>query len=229
MDKCGGIEMEEMLLEFEHVSGTKGKFRLEDISFALPAGYIMGLMGPNGAGKSTLMTYIMQENVKYTGTIRVGGVDIKENHAYMKNFIGFVSEDNQFLDDYSGMDNAKLLGMFYEKFDMELFKENMKEMGVSTSTPYKKLSRGEKLKFQMAFAMAHSPKIYLLDEVTVGMDPVFRIDFFKILQKVIENEQASVLMTSHIESEMKQKTDFVGIIKEGKLVEFGESLDIIAK
>ena len=105
--------MEEMLLEFEHVSGTKGKFRLEDISFALPAGYIMGLMGPNGAGKSTLMSYIMQENVKYTGTIRVGGVDIKENHAYMKNYIGFVSEDNQFLDDYSGMDNAKLLGMFY--------------------------------------------------------------------------------------------------------------------
>lgn len=221
--------MEEMLLEFEYVSGPKGKFRLEDISFALPAGYIMGLMGPNGAGKSTLMTYIMHENVKYTGTIRVGGVDIKENHAYMKNFIGFVSEDNQFLDDYSGMDNAKLLGMFYEKFDMELFKENMKEMGVSASTPYKKLSRGEKLKFQMAFAMAHSPKIYLLDEVTVGMDPVFRIDFFKILQKVIESEQASVLMTSHIESEMKQKTDFVGIIKEGKLVEYGESLDIIAK
>lgn len=221
--------MEEMLLEFEHVSGTKGKFRLEDIDFALPAGYIMGLMGPNGAGKSTLMTYIMHENVKYTGTIRVGGVDIKENHAYMKNYIGFVSEDNQFLDDYSGMDNAKLLGMFYEKFDMELFKENMKEMGVSTSTPYKKLSRGEKLKFQMAFAMAHSPKIYLLDEVTVGMDPVFRIDFFKILQKVIENEQASVLMTSHIESEIKQKTDFVGIIKDGKLVEFGESLDIVAK
>ena len=221
--------MEEMLLEFEHVSGTKGKFRLEDISFALPAGYIMGLMGPNGAGKSTLMSYIMQENVKYTGTIRVGGVVIKENHAYMKNYIGFVSEDNQFLDDYSGMDNAKLLGMFYEKFDMELFKESMKEMGVSTGTPYKKLSRGEKLKFQMAFAMAHSPKIYLLDEVTVGMDPVFRIDFFKILQKVIENEQASVLMTSHIESEMKQKTDFVGIIKDGKLVEFGESLDVIAK
>ena len=221
--------MEEMLLEFEHVSGTKGKFRLEDISFALPAGYIMGLMGPNGAGKSTLMSYIMQENVKYTGTIRVGGVDIKENHAYMKNYIGFVSEDNQFLDDYSGMDNAKLLGMFYEKFDVELFKESMKEMGVSTGTPYKKLSRGEKLKFQMAFAMAHSPKIYLLDEVTVGMDPVFRIDFFKILQKVIENEQASVLMTSHIESEMKQKTDFAGIIKDCKLVEFGESLDVIAK
>lgn len=221
--------MEEMLLEFEHVSGTKGKFRLEDISFALPAGYIMGLMGPNGAGKSTLMTYIMHENVKYTGTIRVGGVDIKENHAYMKNFIGFVSEDNPFLDDYSGMDNAKLLGMFYEKFDMELFKESMKEMGVSAGTPYKKLSRGEKLKFQMAFAMAHSPKIYLLDEATVGMDPVFRIDFFKILQKVIETEAASVLMTSHIESEMKQKTDFVGIIKDGKLVEFGESLDIVAK
>lgn len=221
--------MEEILLEFEHVSTTKGKFRLENISFALPAGYIMGLMGPNGAGKSTLMNYIINEKVKYSGTIRVGGVDIKENPVHIKNYIGYVSEDNRFFDEYSGLENARLLGMFYESFAMELFEEAMKEMGVSKGTPYKKLSRGEKLKFQMAFAMAHSPKIYLLDEVTVGMDPVFRIDFFKILQRVIEKEQASVLMTSHIESEIKQKTDFVGIIRDGKLVMFGESPDIVAK
>ena len=68
-------------------------------------------------------------------------------------------------------------------------------------------------------------KLYLLDEVTVGMDPVFRLDFYKILQKVIETEEASVLMTSHIESEMKQKTDFLGILDEGRMTWFGESPD----
>lgn len=214
-----------MILEFTNVTGSKGKFRLQDISFGLPAGYMMGLMGANGAGKSTLMSYIMREDAKYTGSIKIGGQDIRENHAYMRNFIGFVSEDHGFFESLSPMDNVKLMARFYENFDMELFQETMKEMGVSLSTMYHKLSRGEKLKFQMAFAMAHHPKLYLLDEVTVGMDPVFRLDFFKILHKVIETGEASVLMTSHIESEMKQRTDFLGIMDEGRLIWFGESLD----
>lgn len=83
------------------------------------------------------------------------------------------------------------------------------------------------MKFQMAFAMAHKPAIYLLDEVTAGMDPVFRIDFFRMLHKVIEDEGASVLMTSHIESEMEQKMDYLGVLEEGRLVEFGESLEVL--
>ena len=217
--------MEEMILEFTNVTGSKGKFRLQDISFGLPAGYMMGLMGANGAGKSTLMSYIMREDAKYTGTIKIAGQDIRENHAYLRNYIGFVSEDNGFFESLSPMDNVNLMARFYENFDKELFQTTMKEMGVSLSTMYYKLSRGEKLKFQMAFAMAHHPKLYLLDEVTVGMDPVFRLDFFKILHKVIETGEASVLMTSHIESEMKQRTDFLGIMDEGRLTWFGESLD----
>lgn len=217
--------MEEMILEFENVTGSKGRFRLQDISFTLPAGYMMGLMGVNGAGKSTLMSYIMREDAKYTGTIKIGGVDIRKNHAYIKNQIGFVSEDHPFFESMSPMENVKLMAGFYERFDVEKFKEAMKEMGVSLSTQYQKLSRGEKLKFQMAFAMAYSPKLYLLDEITVGMDPVFRLDFYKILQRVIETEEASILMTSHIESEMKQKTDFLGILDEGRMTWFGESPD----
>ena len=89
------------------------------------------------------------------------------------------------------------------------------------------MSRGELMKFQMAFAMAHKPALYLLDEVTAGMDPVFRIDFFKMLQEVIQTEEASVLMTSHIQTEIGQKTDYVGIMEVGRLVEFGESLDLV--
>ena len=217
--------MEEMILEFENVTGTKGKFRLQDVSFTLPAGYMMGLMGANGAGKSTLMSYIMREDAKYIGTIKIDGVDIRQNHAYIKNQIGFVSEEHGFFESLTAMENAMVLSGFYEKFDMEKFKNTMKEMDVKLHVRYQKLSRGEKLKFQMAFAMAYSPKLYLLDEVTVGMDPVFRLDFYKILQKVIETEEASILMTSHIESEMKQKTDFLGIMDEGRMSWFGESPD----
>ena len=216
-----------MLLEFKNVTGISDKFRLQDVSFALPAGYIMGLAGKNGAGKTTLIDYIMNPKVQYTGTIRIDGVDIRENHVQMKNKIGFLSDENKFLNERSAMQNAEILGTLYDEWDMEIFKQAMQQMELPTSRVYGKMSRGEKMRFQMAFAMAHKPVLYLLDEVTAGMDPVFRIDFFKMLQEVIKTEEASVLMTSHIQSEIGQKMDYVGILEAGRLVEFGESLDLI--
>lgn len=219
--------MENIILEFEHVTGNYGQFRLEDIHFALPAGYIMALVGNNGAGKTTLIKYIMEEKNKYEGTIHIGGKDIRENHAYIKNKIGFISEENSFLLERTAEQNAQILGILYEDFDIDLFRESMKNMELSPKKVYGKMSRGECMKFQVAFAIAHHSIIYLLDEVTAGMDPVFRIDFFKILQDIIKDEQASVLMISHIESEVERKTDYVGIIENGKMVRFGESMDII--
>ena len=216
-----------MLLEFEHVTGIKDGFCLQDISFALPAGYIMGLAGKNGAGKTTLIDYIMNPKQRYAGTIRINGVDIRENHVQIKNKIGFISDENQFLNKRTASQNAEILGSLYEEWDMDIFKSAMKQMGVSTGALVGKMSRGEMMRFQMAFAMAHKPVLYLLDEVTAGMDPVFRIDFFRMLQEVIGTEDASILMTSHIQSEIGQKTDYVGILEAGRLKAFGESMDLV--
>ncbi len=215
-----------MLLEFEHVTGTSKKFQLEDVSFALPAGYIMGLAGKNGAGKTTLIDYIMNPTKRYTGTIRLAGEDIHNNHADINNKIGFVSEENQFLKERSAAQNAEILSVFYKNWDMDLFHSAMQKMNLSTTKVVGKMSRGELMKFQMAFAMAHKPALYLLDEVTVGMDPVFRIDFFKILHEVIETEEASVLMTSHIRDEITKKMDYAGVLEKGKLISFGESIEL---
>ena len=216
-----------MLLEFENVTGTKGKFRLDNVSFVLPAGYIMGLAGAHGAGKTTLIDYIMNEKKRYSGTIKVAGYDIRQNHGYMKQFIGFVSDENRFFEDRTPNQNMDLLSRFYANYDKEIYRKAMNDMGVPGGATLSKMSRGERMKFQMAFAMGHKPVIYLLDEVTAGMDPVFRIDFFKILHKVIEDENASILMTSHIESEMEQKMDYLGVLEKGKLIKFGESMDVL--
>lgn len=215
-----------MMLEFENVTGIKGKFKLNNINFSLPSGYIMGLAGANGAGKTTLIDYIMNEKKKYSGNIKIAGYDIRQNHGYMKQFIGFVSDENRFFEDRTPDQNMDMYSRFYTNYDREIYKQAMKDMGVSGGVTLSKLSRGERMKFQMAFAMGHKPVLYLLDEVTAGMDPVFRIDFFKLLHKVIEDESASVLMTSHIESEMEQKMDYLGILENGKLIKFGESMDI---
>lgn len=213
-----------MILEFDHVSGTNKKFALEDISFALPAGYIMGLAGKNGAGKSTLLDYIVNPRKQYNGTIKINGTDIRENETLIKNEIGFVSDNNRFFGERSAIQNAQLLGRFYENWDMALFKEYLKRMELPANRSLVKLSRGEYFRFQMAFAIAHKPSLYLLDEVTAGMDPVFRIEFFRVLGEIIEEEKASVLMTSHIEEEMHRKMDYIGVLEQGRLISFGESI-----
>lgn len=217
--------MERMILEFDHVTGTNGKFRLQDIHFALPAGYMMGLIGANGAGKTTCLNYIMQEKKRYTGTIRIDGQTSDAQNAAFRNGIGLVSEDNLFFERRTGGQNATLLSCFYDHFDRNVFTQEMEKMDVSPAKTYMKMSRGERMKFQLAFARAHHPTLYLMDEVTAGMDPVFCIDFFAQLHEIIETEEAAVLMTSHIESEMKKQMDYIGILENGRMTYFGENED----
>lgn len=220
------MKQTETILAFQGVTGKRRKFHLRDINLELQAGYIYGLIGKNGAGKTTLMKYILDERAAYEGEILVQGEDIKANHAALMNKIGYVSEDNRFLGDRTGKQNAELLGMFFDVFNMEIFMESMKAMDVSATKTYRLMSRGEQLKFQLSFAIAHQPCLYLLDEVTAGMDSVFRRDFFAMLQELIREEQCSVLMTSHILSEIEQKTDYAAVMEQGAIVRFGESLDV---
>ena len=215
-----------MILEFKHVTGTSKKYALQDINFALEAGYIMGLAGKNGAGKTTLLDYIMNPRQQYTGEILIDGVNLRDNRTYMMNKIGFISDNNPFLMDRTAEQNAELLGVLYEKWDKGTFYNAMKKMDLSVKKTVGKMSRGENFKFQTAFAMAHKPSIYLIDEATAGMDPVFRIDYFKMLQEIIAEEKASILMTSHIQDEIQRKMDFVGVMEDGRLVRFGEAFKI---
>jgi ABC-2 type transport system ATP-binding protein len=154
--------------------------------------------------------------------IRLNGVDIRCGGREICGKIGLVSETNSFFMEKSANKNGELLGMLYPGWDGELFHSAMKKMGVPGNRTVEQMSRGEQMKFQTAFAMAHHPVLYLLDEVTAGMDPVFRIDYFKILQEIIAREDASVLMTTHIQEEIERKMDYAGVLEQGALVSFGE-------
>ena len=98
----------------------------------------------------------------------------------------------------------------------------MKKMGVGLDLIVKNMSRGEYMKFQMAFAMAHKPKLYLIDEATSKMDPVFRKDFYNIMHEIIEDESASIILVTHLEEELEFKVDYVGIMENGKMISFNE-------
>lgn len=215
-----------MVLEFQNVTGTGRGFGLKDITFSAEGGYLIGIAGKNGAGKTTLLHYIADREKRYTGSIRFQGQELHENHTELLNQIAFVADEAPFFKLYTGRQNIKILAPLYGTWSHGLFaqaEETMRQSmgaGLKLDTPLTKLSRGEYLRFQMAFAMAHQTKLYLLDEVTAGMDPVFRREFFRLLHRILEQEDTSVLMTTHIEEELEKKVDYVGMLEDGRLTSF---------
>lgn len=219
-DRRIGAKME---AEFINVSGKGKKSWLKEISFPVKNGFITGLVGKNGAGKTTLFRTIMEERADYTGEILIDGKPLQENRKAVLNRIGFVSEEQQFFMEKSAMENAKLFAPLYDRFDIEIFTRAMKRMELQTGKILGKMSRGQFLKFQLAFAQAHDSRLYLLDEVTAGMDPVFKKDFFRFLHEQIAQEDMAVLMSTHIEEEVNQHMDYEAIMEEGHLVSFKEA------
>lgn len=220
---------DDILFSVRQVSGLKSRrflknsFRLADINFDLPKGYIMGLIGKNGTGKTTFFNYIMDEKKKYLGEMKLEGREIYEDHIQTLNLTGFVSEKNQFMDLRSAAQNAQMLGPFYSGFDMDLFENMMEGLKLSKGKTIGRMSRGELVKFQLAFAASHHPKLFLLDEATAGMDPIFRIDFYKMLRQLIEKEDCSVILSTHMEEEIEKQLDYIGALEEGRFLSFGEN------
>lgn len=212
-----------MLLELKHVTGKSKEFSLKDISFSLEEGILLGIAGKNGAGKTTLFRYFMEFNHQYYGEILLDNEEIQKDREKTLNKIGFISDENIFFKKYTIGQNAELLGNFYKKWDQKQFEEQIAFMGLSMGKFVGKLSRGEWIKFQIAFAAAHKPRLYLMDEPTAGMDPVFRKEFFRMLQRLFLQENISIIMTTHIQEEMDTKMDMKMILEQGRLISFGEA------
>ncbi len=220
---------EQIIFAAKDVSGIpqhhffRKPFVLQDIHFELPAGYLCGIIGKNGAGKTTFFDYIMNERKCYRGQFLLEGVDIHANHPDTLNQIGFVSEKNHFLELRTARQNAEMLGRFFTEFDMELFLETMEQCNLSVGKNVGKMSRGELMKFQLAFAIAHKPKLFLMDEATAGMDPIFRIDLYKQLRKLLEQTNCSVILSTHNEEEIEKQLDYVSFLDKGRMLSFGEN------
>lgn len=204
----------------KHYSG----FYLDNVSFTLPRGYIMGLIGPNGAGKSTIIKLIMNLVRRESGAISIFGREIRDNEVETKQKIGFVPDEPHFHDDVSLKNIKSAFSHFYSRWDDGLFDELMEEFELPANKTPKKLSSGMRAKFACALALSHQPDVLVLDEPTSGLDPVFRRKLLKKLATFIQDGQKSVLLSTHITSDLESIADYVTFINRGRIV-FSETLE----
>ena len=207
----------ENILEIKNLYKKYDNFELKDISFSLPKGMIMGIIGENGAGKTTTIKAILNI-IKYSGDIKIFNLD---NHKYdrqIKEDIGVVLDDMFFPEILTPNDINNSMKEIYKKWDCEKFNEYLKDFSLSPNKQIKTFSKGMRKKLEIATALAHNPKLLILDEPTSGLDPVARAEVIDIFQNFIENDDCSILISSHVTTDLEHIADYITFINNGKIV-----------
>lgn len=215
------------MVHVKNLSKNMNTFRLNEITFDLPAGFIMGLVGRNGAGKTTLLKCLSGYYLSFDGMAVVNNADIKGQTVAAKQNIGFVMQEDLFSLNSRLIENAKYYGSYYEQFDLQQFLLYSERFGLVESKKLKDCSKGEKLKFQFAFALAHNPKLMILDEPTGNFDPEFKAEFLKILSQFVSHGERSVILATHQLEDLEQIADYILFLDKGKQIFYGERERII--
>ncbi|MFD3158117.1 ABC transporter ATP-binding protein [Haloimpatiens sp. FM7330] len=208
----------ENILEVKNLRKEYDTFTLNNISFNLKKGYIMGFIGPNGAGKSTTIKLIMNLIRKNSGEIKLFGLDNVKNEKEIKNRIGFVYDENYYYGELSIENNKKIIAPFYKNWDDNMFKHYLKEFNLNPKKKIKQLSKGMKMKFSLAVALSHNADLIIMDEPTSGLDPVFRSEILDILYSLIQDENKSIFFSTHITTDLDKIADYITFINKGNIV-----------
>ena len=201
-------------------------FTLGPVSFSLPTGCIMGLIGENGAGKSTTIRLLLGLARRSGGFVRVLGEDPETAEPEFREELGVVMDECPFPESFSCRDVGCVLAAGYRRFEPEGFAKMCEGFGLDGRRRIKDYSRGMKMKLSIAAALSHGARLLLLDEPTSGLDPVARDELLDILLDFIQDEGRSVLISSHILSDLEKVCDYITFIHAGRSV-FSEEKDAL--
>jgi len=208
----------ENILELNSVTKHYKGFTLDNVSLTIPAGFIAGMIGPNGAGKTTIIKLIMNLIRRDGGKIKVFGDDNLESEEKIKSRIGFVYDEPNFYNDLKLNDLKNVVAPFYKEWSDTKFVELADKFELPLKKRFKKLSHGFKMKFWLAIALSHNADLIILDEPTAGLDPVFRRELLEHLSGIIQDENKSVLFSTHITSDLERIADYIIFIMNGEVV-----------
>jgi len=216
----------EPVLELTDVTKRFKGFTLDRVSFTLPAGCIMGFIGENGAGKSTTIKLVLGLLHKDAGSVRLFGREdyLTDKRAFEE--IGVVLDETGLHDSLTPRDVNAVLSRIYGAWNPDRFFSLCAKLGVPEKKRIKELSGGTKRKLSIAAALAHDPKLLLLDEATSGLDPVVRDELLDLFLEFIQDETHSILLSSHILSDLEKACDYIAFLHQGKLV-FAQRKDLL--
>lgn len=208
----------EYILEVNHLEKRYDKFHLKDISFSLPYGTIMGFVGENGAGKTTTMGCILQTLKKDAGTVKIFGKELqKEDRAPLEE-IGVVYDAENFPPGLTPKQLSKVMDDIYSNWDDRVFFEYLKQFQLDENKKIKTLSKGMGMKLGIAAALAHKPKLLILDEATSGLDPVVRDEMLDVFLDFVQEEDHAVFLSSHITTDLEKVADYITFIHNGTII-----------
>lgn len=214
-------------LEIRNLSKSFGGFALRNVSFALPKGYIMGLIGPNGSGKTTTIQLILNMLRRDSGTIKVLGRDSAAQERAIKASLGVVFDSSCFSDDWQAAQVEQAISPFYANWNKDTFAQLLRKFHIDPARRGRELSRGMQMKLMLACAFSYDAKLLILDEPTSGLDPVSRDELLSILAAYIEDGEHSVLFSTHITEDLERAADYITYLRYGELVFSGSKEEFV--
>lgn len=223
----------EYAIQIKNLSKTYKDFQLNNLSLNLPTGTVMGLIGANGAGKSTLIRSILGLNKSDYEELKILGKDFRTAEKEIKGDIAVIFDVTHYNLEFTPAFIGKLLPKIYANWNPDTYEYYLKKFELPQNKKLKQFSKGMKMKLEFAAAFSHNPKLLILDEATSGLDPIFRDEILDIIREYTEDETHTVLLSSHITSDLDKIADYIAFLHEGKLLfvktydEIQENLGII--
>ncbi|WP_295157961.1 ABC transporter ATP-binding protein [uncultured Ruminococcus sp.] len=217
----------ENAIEINGLTKRYDGFTLDNISFNVPKGSIMGFIGQNGAGKSTTINAVLNIVKADEGEIKVMGLDHIRDENEIKRNIAAVFDELPFPEQLNANDINMIFRDIFENWDSGTYFDYLDRFALPRKKKFAKFSKGMKMKLQIASALSHGAKVLIMDEATTGLDPVVRNEILDIFMEYLQDENNSILMSSHITSDLEKIADSVTFIDKGKLLITGYKDDIL--
>lgn len=219
----------ENIIELHQVSKAfpKSNFMLDKVSFSLPYGAILGFVGENGAGKTTTIGCILNTVTKDSGTVKLFGKEMLDTDTDMREKVGVVYDGDNFPGYWTAKQLSQVMQGLYKKWDNSLFQKYLESFHLPAKQKIKYYSRGMTMKLAIAAALSHHPQLLILDEATSGLDPIMRDEMLDVFLEFVQEEDHSILLSSHITSDLEKAADYITFIHNGKLVMNAAKDDLI--
>ena len=215
------------VIDVLNLSKRYENFQLQINNLKINEGSIVGLIGENGSGKSTFLNLLLNQIKSEIGNVKIFGLDYVKDEYQIKLNLGVILEQNYFPNSFSVQQIEKMLEKIYSLWDKKLYHNLIDEFDLPTNKPISNFSRGMLVKLSFAATLSHHPRLLIADEATSGLDPIVRREILSMLKEYVNNNQMTVLLSSHILSDLEQVANYFIFMENGNILLKGSQGELL--